>query len=299
MERRAWEVRKIQEIPSGYDAALYTSERLFATAPDGSQVPISVVYQKGLVKDGSHPLLLEGYGSYGYSYDPGFDTRRLSLLERGFVWAIAHVRGGSELGRAWYEKGRLMHKKNTFTDFIACAEHLVAQGYTSPDRMGIYGASAGGLLVSAVTNMRPELFKAVIARVPFTNVITAMLDRNLPLTVIEWEQWGNPENPEAFDYMLSYSPYENVASKEYPHILVKAGLNDLQVPYWDPAKWVAKLRAYKTDDHHLLLLTNMGAGHGGESGRYNHLREDAQMYAFLIETVGKQGSFDREHLLGA
>jgi oligopeptidase B len=285
MERRTWDVRKVQQIPSGYDPSLYTSERLFATAPDGAQVPISIVYPKGLEKDGKNPLLLEGYGSYGYSYDPGFDTRRLSLLERGFTFAIAHVRGGSEMGRAWYENGRLMHKKNTFTDFIACAEALIALGYTSPERLGIHGASAGGLLVSAVTNLRPDLFKAVIARVPFTNVITAMLDPDLPLTVIEWEQWGNPEDPQAFDYMLSYSPYDNVTRQAYPHILVKAGLNDLQVPYWDPAKWVAKLRACKTDSNLLLLVTNMGAGHGGASGRYDHLREDAEMYAFVIERV--------------
>lgn len=287
MGRQTWDVKKVQQIPSGYDASLFTSERLLATAADGALVPISVVYRKGLVKDGSHPLLLEGYGSYGISSDPAFDSRRLSLVERGFVYAIAHVRGGSELGRGWYENGRLMHKKNTFTDFIACAEHLVAQGYTSSDRMAIYGASAGGLLVSAVTNLRPDLFAAVIARVPFTNVITAMLDRDLPLTVIEWEQWGNPDDPQAFDYMLSYSPYENIQPKAYPHILVKAGLNDLQVPYWDPAKYVARLRASKTDLHRLLLVTNMGAGHGGASGRYDHLREDAQMYAFVIDICGK------------
>jgi oligopeptidase B len=285
MQLGAWEVKKVQEIPSGYDPGQYTSERLFATAPDGAQVPISLVYRKGLERNGQNPLLLEGYGSYGFSYDPGFDTRRLSLLDRGFAFAIAHVRGGSELGRSWYENGRLMHKKNTFTDFIACAEHLVARGYSSPDRLAIHGASAGGLLVSAVTNLRPDLFKAVIARVPFTNLITAMLDPDLPLTVIEWEQWGNPQDPQAFDYMLSYSPYENVEKKAYPHILVKAGLNDLQVPYWDPAKWVARLRACKTDTNRLLLVTHMGAGHVGASGRYDHLREDAQMWAFLIDLV--------------
>jgi oligopeptidase B len=285
VQRGAWEVRKVQEIPSGYDPTQYTSERIFAQAPDGAQVPISLVYRKGLERDGRNPLLLEGYGSYGYSRDPDFDTRRLSLLDRGFAFAIAHVRGGSELGRAWYEHGRLMHKKNTFTDFIACAERLIALGYTAPERLAIHGASAGGLLVSAVTNLRPNLFQAVIARVPFTNVITAMLDPDLPLTVIEWEQWGNPQDPQAFDYMLSYSPYENVERKAYPHILVKAGLNDLQVPYWDPAKWVAKLRAHKTNDNRLLLVTNTGAGHGGASGRYDHLREDAQMWAFVIEHV--------------
>jgi oligopeptidase B len=280
-----WEVKKRQEIPSGYDPSQYVSERLFAAAPDGAQVPISLVYRKGFERDGSRPLLLYGYGSYGHSIDPGFNPLRLSLLDRGFTYAIAHIRGGSELGRAWYENGRLMHKKNTFTDFIACAEHLIAQGYTSSERLAIMGRSAGGLLVSAAINMRPDLFKAVVAGVPFTNVITAMLDPDLPLTVIEYEQWGSPHDPQAFEYMLSYSPYENVEAKEYPQIFVKAGLNDLQVPYWDPAKWVAKLRAHKTGSNRLLLLTNMGAGHSGASGRYDHLREDAQEYAFLIDAL--------------
>jgi oligopeptidase B len=230
-------------------------------------------------------LLLYGYGSYGFSTEPAFDARRLSLLDRGFAYAMAHVRGGSELGRAWYEQGRLMHKKNSFTDLIACAEHLIARGYTSPERLAIMGGSAGGLLVSAAANLRPDLFGAVVAMVPFTNVITAMLSPDLPLTVIEWEQWGNPEDPQAFDYMLSYSPYDNVGARAYPNIYVKAGLSDLQVPYWDPAKWVARLRAQKIDKNRLVLVTNMGAGHGGASGRYDHLREDAQVYAFLIDSV--------------
>ncbi len=286
LETRAWQVKKVQTIPSGYDPARYTSEWLHATAPDGAQVPISLVYRKGLRLDGNHPLLLKGYGSYGMSSEPTFDSNRLSLLERGFVFAIAHIHGGSELGRAWYEDGRLMHKMNTFTDFIASAEHLVAQGYTRPGRLAIYGRSAGGLLMGAVANLRPDLFKAVLTEVPFTNVVTAMLDPNLPLTVIEYEQWGNPHDPQAFDYMLSYSPYENVEHKAYPHIYARAGLNDLQVPYWDPAKWVARLRACKTDQNQLLLITHMGAGHGGSSGRYDHLREVAEEYAYLIETVG-------------
>jgi oligopeptidase B len=281
-----WEVKKQKEIPSGYDAKAYTSERWLATAPDGARVPVSLVYRKDVRRDGSHPLLLYGYGAYGYSTEPAFDTRRISLLDRGFVFALAHVRGGSELGRPWYDQGRLLHKQNSFTDFIACAEQLIARGYTSPDRLAMQGGSAGGLLVSAVTNLRPDLFKAVVALVPFTNVVTAMLDRDLPLTVPEYEQWGHPDDPDAFAYMLSYSPYENVTAAAYPHIYVKTGLNDLQVPYWDPAKWVAKLRTLKTDDHRLLLVTNMGAGHGGASGRYDHLREDAQVYAFLIDTVG-------------
>ena len=226
-----------------------------------------------------------GYGSYGFSSEADFDTRRLSLLDHGFVYAIAHVRGGSELGRDWYDHGRLMHKKNTFTDFIACVEHLIAQGYTAPSQLTIMGGSAGGLLVSAVLNLRPDIFRAAVALVPFTNVITAMLMPDLPLTVIEYEQWGNPSNAQAFEYMLSYSPYENVEAKAYPAIFVRAGLNDLQVPYWDPAKWVAKLRALKTDPNPLLLVTNMSAGHSGSSGRYDHLHEDAQNFAFLLTTL--------------
>ncbi|MCS6844627.1 MAG: S9 family peptidase [Caldilineales bacterium] len=286
-----WTVRKQQVIPSGYDPTRYESRRLFATAPDGAQVPISLVFRKddsaeGITLDGSRPLLLYAYGAYGASTDPGFNSDRLSLLDRGFVFAIAHVRGGSEMGRRWYEQGRLMHKKNTFTDFIACAEHLIAQGYTSPRRLAIRGRSAGGLLMGAVTNLRPDLFRAVVAEVPFTNVITAMLMPELPLTVVEWEQWGHPDDPQAFDYMLSYSPYENVTAQAYPAILAKAGLNDLQVPYWDPAKWVAKLRAHKTDDLPLLLLTNMQSGHSGHSGRYDRLREEAEVYAFIVDAVG-------------
>jgi oligopeptidase B len=238
------------------------------------------------VKNGAAPTVLYGYGSYGYSTDPAFDIRRLSLLERGFVYAIAHVRGGSELGRGWYENGRLMNKKNTFNDFIACAEFLINSKYTSPSNLAILGGSAGGLLVSAAINMRPDLFKAVVALVPFTNVITAMLDRDLPLTVIEWEQWGNPNEMQAFDYMLSYSPYENIGAKKYPSILARTGLNDLQVPYWDPAKWVAKLREMKTDQNSLYLITDMGSGHGGASGRYDFLREYALYYAFVIDALG-------------
>jgi oligopeptidase B len=282
----AWQVKKVQEIPSGYDPSQYECFRLHATAPDGVKVPISLVYRKGFKQDGSQPLVLYGYGSYGYSSEPRFDAKRLSLLERGFTWAIAHIRGGSELGRAWYEHGRLMHKKNTFTDFIACAEYLIQEKYTSKEKIAILGGSAGGLLVSAVANMRPDLFQAVVALVPFTNVITAMLSPDLPLTVVEWEQWGNPEDAQAFEYMLSYSPYENVAAVEYPHIFAKAGLNDLQVPYWDPAKWVARLRALKTGSNKLLFMVNMGAGHSGSSGRYDYLKEYAQYYAFLIDTVG-------------
>ncbi len=266
MNSGAWEVKKQQAIPSGYDPSRYESARLNATAPDGAQVPISIVYRKDLRRAGGNPALLEGYGSYGYSSEPEFDARRLSLLDRGFVYAVAHIRGGSELGRAWYEQGRLMHKKNSFTDFIACAEHLVAQGYTAPALLAITGASAGGLLMSAVTNMRPELFQAVVALVPYTNVITAMTMPELPLTVTEYEEWGNPSDPEAFEYLLSYSPYDQIEAKGYPHIMAKAGLTDLQVPYWDPAKWVAKLRAHKTDANRLVLLTNYG-GRGTQGSR--------------------------------
>lgn len=279
-----WTVKKSQEIPSGYDPSQYGSERLYATAPDGTQVPISLVYRKGMSRPA--PLLLYGYGSYGYSMEASFDTKRLSLLDRGFVFAIAHIRGGSELGRAWYEQGRLMHKKNSFTDFIACAEYLIREGYTTHEKLAIMGASAGGLLVTAVTIMRPDLFKAVVAQVPFANVITAMLMPELPLVVIEYEQWGHPDNAQAFEYMLSYSPYDNIRAGAYPHMFVTAGLNDLQVLYWDPAKWVAKMRAHKTDDNRLLLVTNMGAGHGGASGRFDYLREYARIYAFLMDTLG-------------
>lgn len=285
MNTKTWRVKKRQEIPSGYDQELYTTERLFSTAPDGTKVPVSLAYRKGLKLDGNNPLVLYGYGSYGFSSDANFDAKRFSLIDRGFIFAIAHVRGGSDLGRRWYEDGRLMNKKNTFNDFIACAEHLIKLGYTQSNKLAIMGASAGGLLVSAVTNMRPDLFKAVVALVPFTNVIVGMLMPDLPLTVIEWEQWGNPSDPTAFDYMLSYSPYENVAARAYPNVYAKAGLNDLQVPYWDPAKWVARLRANKTDQNTLIFVTNMGAGHGGASGRYDYLREVAQYYAFLIDKL--------------
>jgi len=286
MRTNAWNVRKVQEIPSGYGASAYACQRLFATTPDGTRVPISIVYRKDKRKSGPQPLMMEGYGSYGISTDANFSQQRISLLDRGFIYALAHVRGGSELGRAWYEQGRLMYKKNTFTDFIACAEHLIAAGYTSSDQLAILGGSAGGLLMGAVTNMRPDLFKAVVAMVPFTNVITAMLMPELPLTVTEYEQWGHPDDPEAFAYIYSYSPYENVEAKAYPHLYVKAGLHDLQVPFWDPAKYVARLRARKTDSNRLVLVTNMGAGHSGHSGRYDRLREIAEIYAFVIDSLG-------------
>ncbi len=282
---RTWTVRKQTEVLGGYDPSRYRSERLFATAPDGTRVPVSLVYRLPLERDGRRPLLLQGYGSYGYSFDPAFSSNALSLLDRGWVVAIAHIRGGEEMGRAWYEDGKLLRKRNTFTDFIAAAEHLVAEGYTAPDRLAITGGSAGGLLMGAVTNMRPDLFRAVVAEVPFVDVVNTMLDATLPLTVIEYDEWGNPNDPHYYEYIRSYSPYDNVASKDYPHILVTAGLNDPRVAYWEPAKWTARLRARKTDRNRLLLRTNMGAGHGGASGRYDHLREVAFKYAFLLDVV--------------
>jgi len=288
MAEGRWELRKQDEIPSGYDASLYVSERLEAVAPDGARVPISLVYRRDTPRDGSAPALLTGYGAYGYSYDPAFHVRCLSLLDRGFVFAIAHIRGGAELGRAWYEQGRLMHKKNSFSDFIACAEQLIAQGYTSPEQLAISGTSAGGLLMSAVVNARPELFRAVLARVPYTNVIAAMIDKDLPLTAIEWDQWGDPEIEAQYRYMRSYDPYDQIEAKAYPHMMATTGLNDLQVPYWDPAKWVARLRARKTDANMLLLHINMAAGHGGASGRFDNLRETAREYAFILKALGRE-----------
>jgi oligopeptidase B len=285
LSARTWTVRKQVEVLGGYDRSLYRSERLFASAADGTSVPISLVYRMPLQLDGQRPLLLNGYGAYGLSYDPMFSSNSLSLLDRGFVVAIAHVRGGEEMGRAWYEEGRLLHKRSTFTDFIAVAEHLIASGYTNRDRLVINGGSAGGLLMGAVTNMRPDLFHAVLAEVPFVDVMNTMLDASLPLTVIEYDEWGNPNDRTAYEYIKSYSPYDNVEAKEYPHILVTAGLNDPRVAYWEPAKWTAKLRATKTDKNRLILRTNMGAGHGGASGRYDYLREVAFKYAFVLDVL--------------
>jgi oligopeptidase B len=286
MAQRSWTVRKQTEVLGGYDSALYRSERCFATAPDGTPVPVSLVYRLPLQLDGERPLLLYGYGAYGLSYDPIFSSNALSLLDRGFVVAIAHVRGGEEMGRSWYEGGRLLNKRNTFTDFIAAAEHLIGTGYTSPDRLVISGGSAGGLLMGAVSNMRPDLFSIVLADVPFVDVVNTMLDASLPLTVIEYDEWGNPSERASYDYIRSYSPYDNVRPMHYPHILVTAGLNDPRVAYWEPAKWTAKLRAKKMDQNQLLLRTNMGAGHGGPSGRYDYLREIAFKYAFVLDVLG-------------
>lgn len=278
---------KREEVLGGFDPDNYVAERVVATAPDGAEVPISLVSRRDTPRDGTSPLLLYGYGSYGLSMDAGFRSPRLTLLDRGFVFAIAHVRGGQELGRAWYDAGKLGKKKNTFTDFIACAERLVANGITTADRLFAMGGSAGGLLMGAVINARPDLFHGVVAQVPFVDVVTTMLDESIPLTTGEYDEWGNPNEPEAYDYIKSYSPYDNVASVAYPHLLVMTGLHDSQVQYWEPAKWVAKLRVMKTDQHLLLLKTNMDAGHGGASGRYHRYRETALQFVFLLELAGR------------
>jgi oligopeptidase B len=289
MAARTWTVRKQTEVLGGYDPGEYRSERLFACAPDGERVPISLVYRLPLAPGERRPLLLNGYGAYGVSFDPAFSSSSLSLLDRGFIVAIAHVRGGEEMGRAWYEGGKLLRKRNSFTDFIAAAEHLIAEGFTAPDRLVVTGGSAGGLLMGAVANLRPELFHAVLAEVPFVDVVNTMLDATLPLTVIEYDEWGNPNDPAAYACIRSYSPYDNVEAKPYPHMLVTAGLNDPRVAYWEPAKWTARLRARKTDGNRLLLRTNMGAGHGGASGRWDYLREVAFKYAFVLDVLGMDG----------
>jgi oligopeptidase B len=249
-------------------------------------VPISLVYRDGMKRDGTNRLLLYGYGSYSATIEPAFSSSRVSLLDRGFVFAIAHVRGGGSLGRPWYEDGKLLNKRNTFTDFVASAEHLIAEKYTTTERLAIRGGSAGGLLVGAVVNMRPDLFRVVVANVPFVDVVSTMLDSSIPLTAIEWEEWGDPRKKKYYDYMMSYSPYDNVGAKDYPDMLVTAGLNDPRVQYWEPAKWTAKLRALKTGDNVLLLKTNMDAGHGGASGRYEALKELAFEYAFVLNRLG-------------
>ena len=286
METRTRELKKRQEVLGGYDPSQYHSERLYALAPDAVEVPISLVYKKGFTRDGRAPMLLYGYGSYGISIDPTFSSDLLSLLDRGFVYAIAHIRGGMDLGKPWHEDGRLLKKGNTFTDFIACAEHLIAQRYTSSARLAITGGSAGGLLMGAVINMRPDLFAAVVTRVPFVDSLNTALDASLPLTVGEYEEFGDPASKEFYDYMKAYAPYENVAAQDYPAILITAGLNDPRVSFWEPAKWTAKLRSLKKDNHLLLLKTNMGAGHFGASGRYEYLKEIAFNYAFLLSVLG-------------
>lgn len=286
MGTRARELKKQLEVLGGYDPAQYCSERIYAQTEDGVLIPISLVYRKNMERDGNNPLLLMGYGAYGWSYEPYFSSNRLSLLNRGFVYAIAHVRGGGEMGKSWHKQGQFLQKINTFTDFITCVRHLIGEKYTTNNRLVISGGSAGGLLIGAVTNMAPLLFHAVIADVPFVDVLNTMLDPSIPLTVVEYTELGNPFEEELYRYMKSYSPYDNVAARDYPNMLITAGFNDPRVGYWEPAKWTAKLRALKTGDNLLLLKTNMSAGHGGSSGRYDYLRDMAFECSFMLKVLG-------------
>ena len=282
MDAKTAELRKEQPVLGDFDKANYTADRVWATGADGTSIPISLVYRTDLGPRSKRPTVLYGYGSYGHSVDATFNSARLSLLDRGIVWAIAHIRGGEELGRPWYDDGKLMAKKNTFTDFIACGEHMISDGWTDPERLYAMGGSAGGLLVGAVLNMAPQLWDGAIASVPFVDVVTTMLDDSIPLTTGEYDEWGNPNDKAAYDYMLSYSPYDNVTAQAYPALLVTSGLHDSQVQFWEPTKWVAKLRATRTNDATLLLHTNMDAGHGGKSGRFARYHEVALEYAFLL-----------------
>jgi len=291
LDRRERIVLKQEPVLGGYDPSAYATERLWATAADGARIPISIVYRRDRPRDRPGPALLYGYGSYEASMDPLFRATRLPLLDRGFVFAIAHVRGGGELGRPWYEQGKLLHKRNTFGDFIAAAEHLVAQGWTAPELLAARGGSAGGMLMGAVANLRPDLFAAIVAEVPFVDCLTTILDETLPLTVTEWEEWGNPvDDAEVYAYMKSYSPYDNVAAHPYPRLLVTAGLNDPRVSYWEPAKWVLRLRRRKTDAHPVLLKTELGAGHMGPSGRYEAWRDEAFVLSFVLDALGLTGA---------
>ena len=285
MASQTRELRKVQPVLGGYDPARYESERIFVPARDGARIPVSLVRRKGVVRDGQSPLLLYGYGSYGINIDPSFQSQRVSLLDRGFTYAIAHIRGGAELGRGWYEDGKILKKKNTFHDFIDVAQYLTDQGYTAPERLAIQGGSAGGLLMGAVMNLRPDLFRSVVAQVPFVDVLTTDLDPTLPLTIGEYEEWGNANQQPYYGYIKSYSPYDNIEPQNYPNVLVMTGINDPRVSYWEPAKWTAKLRAMKTDGNLLLLKTSMNAGHGGASDRYEKLKETAFIYAFLLKTL--------------
>jgi oligopeptidase B len=282
MDSRERTLIKQQEVLGDFDSKNYTSERIMAVADDGVQIPISLVYRRGTLRQGSTPLLLYGYGSYGVSVDPGFSSARLSLLDRGFIFAIAHIRGGQVMGRSWYEDGKLLTKKNTFNDFIRCGEHLIDHKYTSYKHLYAMGGSAGGLLMGVIANMRPDMWNGIVAQVPFVDVINTMLDASIPLTTGEYDEWGNPEDPHYFHYILSYSPYDNVKAQDYPAMLITTGLHDSQVQYWEPAKWVAKLRDLKTNDEPLFLVTNMDAGHGGASGRFKRFKEVAMEYAFLL-----------------
>jgi oligopeptidase B len=287
LKTRTLELMKLEEI-HGYDPSDYVQEMVFATAKDGTRIPISLVHRKGLKKSGKNPAYIYGYGAYG-AFEwagPNFNTMLVSLLSRGFVCATAHIRGGGEMGRGWHIDGRMLNKINSFTDFIACAEHLIEDGYTSSDRLVVRGRSAGGLLMGAITNMRPDLFKVVVAEVPFVDGVTTMLDPTIPMTVGEFEEWGNPTIKEQYDYIKKYSPYDNVAAKAYPNMLITSSLNDTRVPYWEPAKWTARLRALKTDDNILLLKTGIVEGHAGASGRYDYLKWFAFMYAFILDRFG-------------
>jgi oligopeptidase B len=285
MKTKNKELLKQQEVLGNFNPANYETKRLYALASDSTRIPISMVYRKGFKQNGNAPLLLYAYGSYGYSTEPWFNPASLSLLDRGFVYAIAHIRGGQEMGRYWYEDGKLLKKINTFTDYIDCAEYLIDQKYTNPDKLFAMGGSAGGLLMGAVVNMRPDLFRGVIAAVPFVDVVTTMLDETIPLTTSEYDEWGNPNNKEYYEYMLSYSPYDQVKAKNYPNMLVTTGLHDSQVQYFEPAKWVAKLRALKTDNNMLLLKTDMETGHGGASGRFKRFKETAFIFAFMLNLL--------------
>jgi len=287
LETKERKLLKQTEVLGGFDKNNYEAKRLWATAKDGTKIPISIVYRKGInLNSANNPTVLYGYGSYGYSLDPYFSSTRLSLLDRGFIYAIAHIRGGQEMGRQWYDNGKLLKKKNTFTDFIDCAQYLLDEKYTSNEKLFAWGGSAGGLLVGTVANMAPQLFKGIIAEVPFVDVVTTMLDESIPLTTGEFDEWGNPKDSVYYDYMLSYSPYDNVKAQDYPNMLVTTGLHDSQVQYWEPAKWVAKLRDVKTDNNLLLLYINMDTGHGGASGRYQALKEYAMDYAFIFKLLG-------------
>ena len=286
MATRQKALLKREEILGGFDPDHYMTERLFARAKDGTEIPISILYRKGMERDGRSSLLLYGYGSYGLSIDAAFASPRLTLVDRGFIFAIAHIRGGQEMGRQWYEDGKLLKKKNTFEDFIACAEFLIREQFTSTEKLFAMGRSAGGLLVGAISNMRPDLFKGIVAEVPFVDVMTTMLDASIPLTTGEYDEWGDPNQKEYYEYMLSYSPYDNVERKAYPAMLITGGVHDSQVQYWEPAKWAAKLRELKTDDNRLLLKTNMEAGHGGASGRFRRHHETAFSYVFLLDLAG-------------
>ncbi|MFC2112022.1 S9 family peptidase [Bacteroidota bacterium] len=286
METREKKLMKQEEVLGGFESANYEAKRLYAKANDGTMIPMSVVYRKGMTRNGKNPCLIIGYGSYGITREPDFSSSHLSLLDRGFIIAIAHVRGGQIMGRKWYEDGKLLKKKNTFTDFNNCAEFLIAEKYTSPDHLFAMGGSAGGLLMGAIANLQPELYKGIISAVPFVDVVTTMLDESIPLTTGEFDEWGNPKEKQYYDYMLSYSPYDNVEAKDYPNMLVTTGLHDSQVQYWEPAKWVAKLRDTKTDDNLLVMHTNMDAGHGGKSGRFRQFKETALEYAFMLKLEG-------------